>query len=110
LAEAGVHPDRLGYMNAHATSTAAGATEAMFRVPALRDQVVPPTANLEVLDHLCAHPGLLFVAGEARRAKIDIALSNSFGFGGTNGALVLGRVQDRGGDPGPPAAGPFRCP
>lgn len=71
---------------------AAGATEAMFSLLAIRDQIVPPTANLEVLDPLCFHSGLDMVAGEAHRAKVDIVLSNSFGFGGTNGALVFGRV------------------
>jgi 3-oxoacyl-[acyl-carrier-protein] synthase II len=71
---------------------AAGATEAMFSLLALRDQVAPPTANLDNLDPDCAHPGLDFVAGKGAKAPLNVALSNSFGFGGTNGALVMGRA------------------
>jgi 3-oxoacyl-[acyl-carrier-protein] synthase II len=72
---------------------AAGATEAMFSLQAIRDQRVPPTANLSQVDPECAQPGLNFVAGAALEAKVDRVLSNSFGFGGTNGALLFGRVQ-----------------
>jgi len=71
---------------------AAGATEAMFSLLALRDQVLPPTANLEELDPECAQPGLRFLAGDPCRTRVDRVLSNSFGFGGTNGALLFGRV------------------
>jgi len=67
---------------------AAGGVEAVFTVLALRDQVAPPTINLENPDPQC---DLDYVPNTAREMKIDIALSNSFGFGGTNGTLVLRR-------------------
>ena len=120
--DAGVAPEAIGYINAHATSTelgdraetvavkrafgghaakvmvsstksmtghllgAAGAVEAIFTILALRDGIVPPTINLENPDPAC---DLDFVPGSARRVKLEIALSNSFGFGGTNGSLVF---------------------
>ncbi|MGD8497341.1 MAG: beta-ketoacyl-ACP synthase II [Chromatiales bacterium] len=68
---------------------AAGGVEAVFTVLAIRDQVMPPTINLENPDPEC---DLDFVPNEARRAKIDVAMSNSFGFGGTNGTLVFRRL------------------
>lgn len=68
---------------------AAGALEAMFCVLALRDQIVPPTINLESLDPACKDLPLDFVTGTARPYKMQSALSNSFGFGGTNASLVL---------------------
>ncbi|GLH75034.1 3-oxoacyl-[acyl-carrier-protein] synthase 2 [Geothrix limicola] len=129
LSEAGVSPDRIDYVNAHATSTplgdreearaigqlvtssrsrplhvsstkgvtghllgAAGATEAMFSLLSLRDQIVPPTANLDRLDPDCDRPGLEFVRERGLHATLDLALSNSFGFGGTNGALLFGQA------------------
>ncbi|MGH8251826.1 MAG: beta-ketoacyl-ACP synthase II [Steroidobacteraceae bacterium] len=65
---------------------AAGVVEAIFSILAIRDQVAPPTTNLE-------HPGegcdLDYVPNEARRMKIETAMSNSFGFGGTNGTLIF---------------------
>ncbi|GAB3387629.1 beta-ketoacyl-ACP synthase II [Azotobacter armeniacus] len=67
---------------------AAGAVEAIFSVLAIRDQVAPPTINLEEPDLGC---DLDFVAHEARSLPIDVVLSNSFGFGGTNGTLVFRR-------------------
>jgi 3-oxoacyl-[acyl-carrier-protein] synthase II len=67
---------------------AAGAAEAIFSIMALRDQVIPPTINLHNPDPEC---DLDFVPLTAREARIDVAVSNSFGFGGTNGTLVLGR-------------------
>jgi 3-oxoacyl-[acyl-carrier-protein] synthase II len=125
LADAGLNPDQVQYLNAHATSTelgdraetaairrvfgaaadrmavsstksmtghmlgAAGVAEAIFSVLALRDQVAPPTINLD-------HPGegcdLDYVPKTARPMMIEHALSNSFGFGGTNGSLVFRRV------------------
>jgi 3-oxoacyl-[acyl-carrier-protein] synthase II len=125
LADAGLQPERVQYVNAHATSTelgdraettairrafgaaadelavsstksmtghllgAAGAVEAIFCVLALRDQVAPPTINLD-------HPGegcdLDYVPKHARQMRIEYALSNSFGFGGTNGSLIFRRV------------------
>ena len=65
---------------------AAGGAEAIFSILALRDQVLPPTINLENQDDLC---DLDFVANQAREARIATVMSNSFGFGGTNGTLVF---------------------
>jgi 3-oxoacyl-[acyl-carrier-protein] synthase II len=67
---------------------AAGAVEAIFSVLAIRDQVAPPTINLDDPDEGC---DLDFVAHQAKPMKIDAVLSNSFGFGGTNGSLVFRR-------------------
>lgn len=67
---------------------AAGGVEAIFSILALRDQVASPTINLDNPDEGC---DLDFVPNEARDMKIDVALSNSFGFGGTNGTLVFRR-------------------
>ena len=122
LRDAGVNPDGLHYINAHATSTelgdraetvaikralgdyakrvpvsstksmtghllgAAGVVEAIFSILAIRDGILPPTINLENPDPAC---DLDYVPGTARRAKVTVALSNSFGFGGTNGSLVF---------------------
>jgi 3-oxoacyl-[acyl-carrier-protein] synthase II len=122
LADAGVNPEDVDYINAHGTSTplgdraesdavktvfgdhayklkvsstksmtghmlgAAGGAEAVFSVLSIRDGVLPPTINLD-------HPGegcdLDYVPNEAREEPVDIVLSNSFGFGGTNGTLVF---------------------
>lgn len=126
LADGGVEPTRVGYINAHGTSTkvgdvaeckavkavfgdhaakltvsstksmtghllgAAGGVEAIFSILALRDQVVPPTINLDDPDEGC---DLDFVPHEAREMPIEVALSNSFGFGGTNGTLVFSRLD-----------------
>jgi 3-oxoacyl-[acyl-carrier-protein] synthase II len=68
---------------------AAGAVEAIFSILAMRDNVAPPTINLTNPDEGC---DLNFVPNQAQERKIDIALSNSFGFGGTNGSLVFRRV------------------
>jgi 3-oxoacyl-[acyl-carrier-protein] synthase II len=67
---------------------AAGGVEAVFSALALRDQVSPPTINLRNPDPEC---DLDYVPNTARQMRIKIALSNSFGFGGTNGTLVLAR-------------------
>jgi 3-oxoacyl-[acyl-carrier-protein] synthase II len=69
---------------------AAGAVEAIFCVLAIRDQVAPPTINL---DNPAVTPKLDLAPNKAVRRKIDVALSNSFGFGGTNASLVLGKVR-----------------
>jgi 3-oxoacyl-[acyl-carrier-protein] synthase II len=68
---------------------AAGGVEAVFTILALRDQVSPPTINLQNPDPKC---DLDYVPNAARRMQIRTALSNSFGFGGTNGTLVFNRV------------------
>jgi 3-oxoacyl-[acyl-carrier-protein] synthase II len=65
---------------------AAGGIEAIFSVLALRDQVVPPTVNLDNPDPEC---DLDYVPHTAREMKLDVVMSNSFGFGGTNGTLVF---------------------
>jgi 3-oxoacyl-[acyl-carrier-protein] synthase II len=65
---------------------AAGGIEAVFTALAIRDQVAPPTINLDNPDPEC---DLDYVPGSAREMKIDVAMSNSFGFGGTNGTLVF---------------------
>lgn len=68
---------------------AAGSIEAMFSVLALRDQIAPPTINLDNPSEDC---DLDFVPHHAREMKMEVCISNSFGFGGTNGALVFRRV------------------
>ncbi len=68
---------------------AAGAVEAVFSVLAIRDQVAPPTINLENPAEGC---NLDYVPHTARNMKIEHALSNSFGFGGTNGSLLFSKV------------------
>ena len=65
---------------------AAGGIEAIFAILALRDQVVPPTINLDNLDPEC---DLDFVPNTAREMKLDVSMSNNFGFGGTNGTCVF---------------------
>ncbi|MBS0513271.1 MAG: beta-ketoacyl-ACP synthase II [Proteobacteria bacterium] len=129
---AGMAPDEVDYVNAHATSTplgdlvelhairkvfgahagqglsisstksatghllgAAGAVEAIFCLLALRDQVVPPTLNLD--EGPAEFADLDLVAGAPRRRTIRTALSNSFGFGGTNAALLFGRCSQNAG-------------
>jgi 3-oxoacyl-[acyl-carrier-protein] synthase II len=122
LRDAGLNPEQVQYVNAHATSTplgdvaetvaikdafgahaarlavsstksmtghllgAAGVVEAIFSVLAIRDQVAPPTINLENPGEGC---DLDYVPNTARPMKIDAAASNSFGFGGTNGTLIF---------------------
>jgi 3-oxoacyl-[acyl-carrier-protein] synthase II len=122
LADAGLSPEQVGYINAHATSTAAdsietaairdafgdwakkglavsstksmhghllgatGGLEAAICALALRDGVLPPTINLDDPDPAC---DLDYVPHTARAADIEYAMSNSFGFGGTNACLIL---------------------
>jgi 3-oxoacyl-[acyl-carrier-protein] synthase II len=125
LADAGLGPEDVDYINAHATSTppgdpaearairavfgshtdsvavsstksmtghmlgAAGAVEALFCLRALERGVIPPTINLDNPDPECA---LDHVANKARQSRGSVAVSNSFGFGGTNATLVFGRA------------------
>lgn len=70
---------------------AAGGTEAIFTILAIRDGIVPPTINLENPGEGC---DLDYVPNEAREMPVRVALSNSFGFGGTNGTLVFTEFRD----------------
>ncbi len=69
---------------------AAGGVEAVFSVMSIKDQIAPPTINLDNPGEGC---DLDYVANIAREMKIDYALSNSFGFGGTNGTLIFKRLD-----------------
>ena len=69
---------------------AAGGVEAIFSILSIRDGVVPPTINLDDADDEC---DLDFVPHTARNMKVDVSMSNSFGFGGTNGTLVFKRLH-----------------
>ncbi|MEL7448840.1 MAG: beta-ketoacyl-ACP synthase II [Pseudomonadota bacterium] len=89
----GAHADKLAVsstksMTGHLLG-AAGAIEALFSILAIRDGVLPPTINLASPDEGC---DLDYVANTAREQKVSVALSNSFGFGGTNGTLVFAAV------------------
>jgi 3-oxoacyl-[acyl-carrier-protein] synthase II len=126
LKVAGISPDKIDYVNAHATSTplgdalesqaienvfgeraknhtllvsstksmtghllgGAGGLEAGITILAMLNQIAPPTMNIVELDPACR---LNYVPNKPQAAKIDYALSNSFGFGGTNGSLVFKR-------------------
>ena len=126
IADAGVQPERVGYVNAHGTSTplgdaietlalkrvfgeharklavsstksmtghllgGAGGLEAGISALALRDQKLPPTINYAHPDPAC---DLDYVPNHSRKATFEYALSNSFGFGGTNAALLFKRWQ-----------------
>ena len=69
---------------------AAGAVEAAFVALAIRDQIAPPTINL---DNPSVETPIDLVPHKAKPMKIDVAMSNSFGFGGTNASLVLKKVS-----------------
>jgi len=69
---------------------AAGGVEAAFTVLAVHHDTAPPTINLDDPDPEC---DLDYVPNEARRAKIDVAISNSFGFGGTNASVVIRKFR-----------------
>ena len=125
LANAGLEPKDVDYINAHGTSTmadtielgavermlgehagnvtmsstksstghllgAAGAIEAIFSILAIRDQVAPPTINL---DNPAVESPVDLAPNAKRERKIDVALSNSFGFGGTNASVVFGKPK-----------------
>jgi 3-oxoacyl-[acyl-carrier-protein] synthase II len=68
---------------------AAGGIEAVFSAMAIYDQVLPPTINLDHQDPEC---DLDYVPNVARETKVNIAMSNSFGFGGTNGTLIFKKI------------------
>ena len=127
LADAGLEPGQIDYINAHGTSTplgdrvetvamkrtfgthaskvaisstksmtghllgGAGGVEAGIAVLAIRDQIAPPTINLDAPDPEC---DLDYVPKQARPMRIRYALSNSFGFGGTNGCLIFKQIED----------------
>jgi len=126
LADAGVRPEQVQYINAHGTSTpfndrletlaikkvfgghaaklavsstksmtghllgGSGGLEAGITALAIREQILPPTINLDNPDPDC---DLDYVPNQARKAPVEYALSNSFGFGGTNAALLLKRYE-----------------
>jgi 3-oxoacyl-[acyl-carrier-protein] synthase II len=128
LKVAAIEPDKIDYVNAHATSTplgdaleskaienvfgeralnhtllvsstksmtghllgGAGGLEAVITILAMQKQIAPPTMNLENVDPQCR---LNYVANKPQSAKIDYALSNSFGFGGHNASLVVGALR-----------------
>ena len=126
IADAGIPPENIHYINAHGTSTvagdlaesraieavlggassqvavsstksmighllgAAGAVEAIFSILALRDQVAPPTINIDQPGEGC---NLNYVPHVAQERIIHNVLSNSFGFGGTNGSLIFSRAD-----------------
>jgi len=69
---------------------AAGAIEAVFSILSIRDQIVPPTINLDDPEHETA---IDLVAHKARQRKVDVAMSNSFGFGGTNASVIFKKVD-----------------
>ncbi len=127
IADAGIEPSAINYINAHGTSTpigdkietiamkrcfgehaarlavsstksmtghllgGAGGLEAGITALAIRDQLAPPTINYEFPDPAC---DLDYVPNHARPMRIDYALSNSFGFGGTNGCLIFRRHEE----------------
>jgi 3-oxoacyl-[acyl-carrier-protein] synthase II len=88
--------------NLHVSSTksmtghllgAAGAIEAAFSILAIRDGIIPPTINLETLDPECAATGLNFTPNHAVKKNVRNAISNSFGFGGTNVSLMFKKME-----------------
>jgi len=128
LQKAGISPDEVALVNAHATATpdgdpcelkaartlfgeragkvsitanksmightlgAAGAIEAIATIMSIRTGIVPPTINLEDPDEAAA--GLDLTPGRAVEREVEVAVSNSFGFGGQNGAIVFRRWQE----------------
>ena len=69
---------------------AAGAIEAIFSILAIRDQVAPPTINL---DNPAVETPIDLAPNEKREREINVALSNSFGFGGTNASVIFGKAS-----------------
>jgi 3-oxoacyl-[acyl-carrier-protein] synthase II len=70
----------------------AGAVEAIFCILAMRDQIVPPTLNLDNPSDGCV--GVDLVPHTAKKRSVRAVLNNSFGFGGTNASLVMRQIQD----------------
>lgn len=70
---------------------AAGGVEAIFSILAIQEGIIPPTINLESPSEGC---DLDYVPGEARRSDLDVVISNSFGFGGTNGSLIFKKFSN----------------
>ena len=68
---------------------AAGAIEAIISIMAMRDGVVPPTINFETRDPEC---DLDYVTEGARKKELNVIMSNSFGFGGTNGCVIMKKI------------------
>jgi 3-oxoacyl-[acyl-carrier-protein] synthase-1 len=124
LEDAGIRPDEVDYVNAHATSTpagdvaeaqaiaevlgkrpyvsstksmtgheqgACGSSEVLYTLLMMRDQFVAPNINVDELDPECA--GINLVTNRAIEARIDVAASNAFGFGGVNTCIVLRRYR-----------------
>jgi 3-oxoacyl-[acyl-carrier-protein] synthase II len=127
LTDGRIDPSRVGYINAHGTSTvlgdmaettaikrvfgdharelsisstksqlghllgASGGVELVLTILALRDSVVPPTINLDTPDPAC---DLDYTPGQPRQRKLAVAMSNSFGFGGHNASVVVGRLAN----------------
>jgi 3-oxoacyl-[acyl-carrier-protein] synthase II len=87
-----LHVSAIKSMTGHLLG-AAGALGCFATVLAIRDGVIPPTINLENIDPACAVHGLNFTPKVAVRKSVRYALSNSFGFGGTNSSLVVGRLE-----------------
>ncbi len=89
----GAHAGKIAVSSTKSTTGhllgAAGAVEAIFSVLAIRDQVVPPTINLDTPDPAC---DLDYVPNTARQMQVNNVLTNSFGFGGTNGSLIFRRI------------------
>jgi 3-oxoacyl-[acyl-carrier-protein] synthase II len=85
IRDAGLNPTDIHYVNAHGTSTV------IVCLLAIRDNILPPTINYENPDPEC---DLDYVPNEARPARCDVALNNSFGFGGQNVSLCAGRFRD----------------
>jgi 3-oxoacyl-[acyl-carrier-protein] synthase II len=72
---------------------AAGAIESAFSALSIRDGIIPPTINLENLDPACAATGLNIVANHSLKKDVKVAMSNSFGFGGTNVSLIFKKYE-----------------
>jgi 3-oxoacyl-[acyl-carrier-protein] synthase II len=71
---------------------AAGGVETALTALAIANHAIPPTINLENVDPACA--GVDHVANSAREARVDLALSNAFGFGGHNAVVALARFEE----------------